>query len=120
MAAVSDCFSIGSTVLCTTCFKEDVEGEVLAYDHQTKMLILSMLVRVDVDREYLKYIYLSLMFLECGSKSSKNLNDIYVLNLELCSNVQVVKECSANFVEDPQKLSLEQVNLLPSLVIPDL
>lgn len=41
--AVNDCFSIGSTVLCTTCFKDEVEGEVLAFDHNTKMLILSIL-----------------------------------------------------------------------------
>ncbi|KNC23772.1 hypothetical protein FF38_13834 [Lucilia cuprina] len=40
MAAVNDCFSIGSTVMCTTCFNEEFEGEVLAFDHNTKMLIL--------------------------------------------------------------------------------
>uniref|UniRef100_A0A1B0AFC0 Uncharacterized protein n=1 Tax=Glossina pallidipes TaxID=7398 RepID=A0A1B0AFC0_GLOPL len=88
MAAVNDCFSIGSTVLCTTCFNEEVEGEVLAFDHQTKMLIL-----------------------KCRSKNAENLNDVYVLNLSLCSNVQVIKECNGNFVDDPQKLSLEQLKL---------
>lgn len=44
MAAV-DCFSIGSTVMCTTCFNEEFEGEVLAFDHNTKMLILSILFK---------------------------------------------------------------------------
>uniref|UniRef100_A0A1A9VNH2 Uncharacterized protein n=1 Tax=Glossina austeni TaxID=7395 RepID=A0A1A9VNH2_GLOAU len=88
MAAVNDCFSIGSTVLCTTCFNEEVEGEVLAFDHHTKMLIL-----------------------KCRSKNAENLNDVYVLNLSLCSNVQVIKECNGNFVDDPQKLSLEQLKL---------
>uniref|UniRef100_A0A1B0FQA7 Uncharacterized protein n=1 Tax=Glossina morsitans morsitans TaxID=37546 RepID=A0A1B0FQA7_GLOMM len=88
MAAVNDCFSIGSTVLCTTCFNEEVEGEVLAFDHNTKMLIL-----------------------KCRSKNAENLNDVYVLNLSLCSNVQVIKECNGNFVDDPQKLSLEQLKL---------
>jgi len=43
--AVNDCFSIGSTVVCTTCFNEEVEGEVLAFDHNTKMLILSILLQ---------------------------------------------------------------------------
>lgn len=43
MAAVGDCFTIGSTVSCTTCFNQNIEGEVLAFDHQTKMLILSIL-----------------------------------------------------------------------------
>lgn len=45
MAAVSDCFSIGSTVACTTCFMKNIEGEVLAFDSQTKMLILSILLQ---------------------------------------------------------------------------
>ncbi|XP_037936697.1 LSM12 homolog A-like [Teleopsis dalmanni] len=88
MAAVNDCFTIGSTVLCTTCFNEEVEGEVLAFDHNTKMLIL-----------------------KCRSKNSESLNDVYVLNLSLCSNVQVVKECNGNFVDDPQKLNLEQLKI---------
>ncbi|EDW57405.1 LSM12 homolog A [Drosophila novamexicana] len=86
--AVNDCFSIGSTVLCTTCFKEEVEGEVLAFDHNTKMLIL-----------------------KCHSKTSGELSDVYVMNLSLCSNVQVTKECNGNFIDDPQKLNLEQVKM---------
>ncbi|XP_004535315.1 protein LSM12 homolog A [Ceratitis capitata] len=88
MAAVNDCFTIGSSVLCTTCFNEEVEGEVLAFDHNTKMLIL-----------------------KCRSKNSEQLNDVYVLNLSLCSNVKVIKECNGNFVEDPQKLNLEQIKI---------
>lgn len=43
MAGVSDCFAIGSTVSCTTCFQQNIEGEVMAFDHLTKMLILSIL-----------------------------------------------------------------------------
>ncbi|KAH8314931.1 hypothetical protein KR074_004008 [Drosophila pseudoananassae] len=85
--AVNDCFTIGSTVVCTTCFNEEVEGEVLAFDHNTKMLIL-----------------------KCRSKSTEELSDIYVSNLSLCSNVQVIKECNGNF-DDPQKLNLEQVKM---------
>lgn len=45
MAGVSDCFSIGSTVACTTCFKQNIEGEVLAFDPSTKMLVLSILLQ---------------------------------------------------------------------------
>ncbi|EDW06499.1 LSM12 homolog A [Drosophila mojavensis] len=86
--AVNDCFSIGSTVICTTCFKEEVEGEVLAFDHNTKMLIL-----------------------QCHSKTSGELSDVYVMNLSLCSNVQVIKECNGNFIDDPQKLNLDQVKM---------
>lgn len=43
MAGVSDYFSIGSTVACKTCYNQEIEGEVLAFDPQTKMLILSIL-----------------------------------------------------------------------------
>lgn len=86
--AVNDCFSIGSTVLCTTCFKDEIEGEVLAFDHNTKMLIL-----------------------KCQPKSVDELSDVYVMNLSLCSNVQVIKECNGNFIDDPQKLNLEQVKM---------
>ena len=42
---VQDCFSIGSTVACTTCYNQNYEGEVLAFDQQTKMLILSILFK---------------------------------------------------------------------------
>lgn len=44
MAGASDWFSIGSTVLCKTCHEQEIEGEVLAFDPQTKMLILSILL----------------------------------------------------------------------------
>lgn len=46
MAAVSDFFSIGSVVWCRTCYNKDVEGEVLAFDPQTKILILSILFSI--------------------------------------------------------------------------
>lgn len=46
MAAVSDFFSIGSVVWCRTCYNKDIEGEVLAFDPQTKILILSILFTV--------------------------------------------------------------------------
>lgn len=48
MAAVSDCFTVGSTVACTTCFHKNIEGEVLAFDPETKMLILSILYKVQI------------------------------------------------------------------------
>lgn len=43
MSSISDCFNIGSMVSCRTCYHKDVEGEVLAFDAQTKILILSIL-----------------------------------------------------------------------------
>lgn len=47
MAGVSDWFSIGSTVACKTCYNKEIEGEVLAFDPQTKMLILSILLQLN-------------------------------------------------------------------------
>lgn len=44
MAGVSDYFAIGSLVACKTCYNTIVEGEVQAFDPQTKMLILSILL----------------------------------------------------------------------------
>lgn len=43
MAGVSDWFSIGSTVACKTCYNVEIEGDVVAFDPQTKMLILRIL-----------------------------------------------------------------------------
>lgn len=51
MAGVSDCFSIGSTVACTTCFKQNIEGEVLAFDPSTKMLVLSILLQNTIKKK---------------------------------------------------------------------
>lgn len=47
MAQVSECFTIGSVVSCVTCLNKELEGEVLAFDQQTKMLILSILCKTD-------------------------------------------------------------------------
>lgn len=48
MAAVSECFSVGSIVSCVTCYKKEIEGEVLAFDFQTKMLVLSILFHHEI------------------------------------------------------------------------
>lgn len=41
MALQTDCFSVGSTVAVTTCYDESIEGQVMAFDLNTKLLILS-------------------------------------------------------------------------------
>lgn len=84
---VQDCFSIGSTVACTTCYNQNYEGEVLAFDQQTKMLIL-----------------------KCASASNTSkLNDVYILNLALCSDVQVKKEVNS-IPDPPQSLNLQRLS----------
>ncbi|KZC08655.1 PREDICTED: protein LSM12 homolog [Dufourea novaeangliae] len=88
MAGANDCFSIGSTVACKTCYKEEIEGEVLAFDPQTKMLIL-----------------------KCPSSSgAPTLNDVHIVNLSLVSEVQVKWEVSPTTSEPPQSLNLQKLN----------
>jgi len=85
MAAVSDCFSIGSTVACTTCFKKEIVGEVLAFDQQARMLIL-----------------------KCATPDSAKLHDVYIVNISLCQDIQVKKEPQA-LPEHPPSLNLTRL-----------
>lgn len=69
MAAVSDCFTVGSTVACTTCFHKNIEGEVLAFDPETKMLILSILYKkpIPIQRQFVEQkSWIKKMFFSCG------------------------------------------------------
>jgi hypothetical protein len=59
MAGVNECFSIGSIVACKTCYNKEIEGEVLAFDPQTKMLILSILLNF---RRTMCNLYMLLIF----------------------------------------------------------
>ncbi|KAJ9592478.1 hypothetical protein L9F63_015894 [Diploptera punctata] len=87
MAGVNECFSIGSIVVCRTCYNKDIEGEVLAFDPQTKMLIL-----------------------KCpASNGQPGLNDVHIINLSLVSDVQVKKEVNT-VPEPPQSLDLYRLN----------
>ncbi|XP_046423820.1 protein LSM12 homolog [Neodiprion virginianus] len=88
MAGVSDWFSIGSTVACKTCYNKEIEGEVLAFDPQTKMLILKCPAT-------------------CGRMS---LNDVHIVNLSLVSDVQVKREVSPTGGDPPQSLNLRRLN----------
>ncbi|XP_014231753.1 protein LSM12 homolog A-like [Trichogramma pretiosum] len=89
MAGVSDYFSIGSTVSCKTCYDKEIEGEVLAFDQQTKMLIL-----------------------KCPSSINQpNLNDVHIVNLSLVSDVQVKHEATSPPTnEQPMSLNLQRLN----------
>ena len=37
----------GTKVVCTTCFDEKIEGEVVAFDYGAKVLIISILFHLD-------------------------------------------------------------------------
>lgn len=46
---MGDCFTIGSIVICKTCYNQEIEGEVVAFDPQSKMLILSILYYIIIN-----------------------------------------------------------------------
>lgn len=83
----SDCFTIGSIVATKTCYNEEIEGEVLAFDPQTKMLIL-----------------------KCPSSSGNpKRHDVNIVNLSLVSDVQIKKEVTST-PDPPQSLNLNRLN----------
>ncbi|CAG9767726.1 unnamed protein product [Ceutorhynchus assimilis] len=87
MAAVSDIFSVGSIVWCRTCYNAEVEGEVLAFEPQNKILIL-----------------------KCSSTNGDpKLNDVQFMNLSLVSELQVKKEGNV-YYELPQNINLQRLN----------
>ena len=46
MAQEGEYFNIGSIVSCTTCYNQKLQGEVLAFDVESKMLAISILPRM--------------------------------------------------------------------------
>jgi len=67
-------FSVGSLVSCKTCHNQVIEGEVLAFDQLTKMLILKSPS-------------------SCGRPCT---NDAHVVNLGQVSDVQVKREVTSS------------------------
>lgn len=55
MAESIDCFNIGSIVNCKTCFNDELQGEVLAYDSEINTILLSILF----------FIYFNAISLKC-------------------------------------------------------
>jgi len=68
--ATDEYFTVGSVVTCTTCLNNQVEGEVLAFDQHTKMLIIK----------------------SPSSSSRATLNNVHMINLSLVSDISVKKE----------------------------
>ena len=83
-------FSVGTIVSCKTCFGEDHEGEVVAFDYQTKIL-----------------------FLKCPSKSGKaNVQDMKMINLDFVEDVVIKKEVTtpANGTQSLTPLNIEKLS----------
>ncbi|XP_052257583.1 protein LSM12-like [Dreissena polymorpha] len=72
-------FTIGSIITCTTCYQQKVQGEVLAFDLQTKMLAI-----------------------KCTPASGKHsVHDVKLFNLAYVSDVQVIKEADKDTSPPP-------------------
>ncbi|XP_002129652.2 protein LSM12 homolog A [Ciona intestinalis] len=76
MAAIApsnDYFYPGSIVKCTTCHGEVIQGEVITFDHDSKILLLK----------------------QPSSCGKSDLNNVSMLNLDLVKSVTLIKECDA-------------------------
>ncbi|KAG8186129.1 hypothetical protein JTE90_022718 [Oedothorax gibbosus] len=83
-------FSVGTIVSCKTCFGDDFEGEVTAFDYQTKIL-----------------------FLKCPSKSGKaNVHDMRMINLDFVEDVVIKKEVTnpVNGTQSLMPLNIEKLS----------
>ncbi|GAB1296892.1 Protein LSM12 homolog [Apodemus speciosus] len=93
-------FSVGSQVSCRTCQEQRLQGEVVAFDYQSKMLALSILhLRGPRGRA------------ECPSSSGKpNHADILLINLQYVSEVEIINDRT----ETPPPLASLNVSKLAS------
>ncbi|XP_006167434.1 protein LSM12 homolog isoform X2 [Tupaia chinensis] len=81
-------FSVGSQVSCRTCQEQQLQGEVVAFDYQSKMLAL-----------------------KCPSSSRKpNHADILLINLQYVSEVEIINDRT----ETPPPLASLNVSKLAS------
>ena len=74
---------------CRTCLDKDIEGEVVAYDAATKMLI----VKSD------------------ATSGRPSLNNIHMLNLSFVSKVEVKKDSGSERPPEPQSLNISRLNM---------
>ena len=84
-----DCFNVGATVSCRTCLDKDIEGEVVAYDAATKMLIVK----------------------SEATSARPSLNNIHMLNLSFVSKVEVKKDTSTERAPEPLSLNISRLNM---------
>ncbi|KAL7630708.1 UNVERIFIED_CONTAM: hypothetical protein RMT77_019082 [Armadillidium vulgare] len=88
MAEANDCFNVGSIVSCKTCFNEDVQGEVLAYDPTINTILL-----------------------KTTSTSGKPTScDVIFVNLKFASQVRVIREAPSTTLPPLPSLNLNKLS----------
>lgn len=136
-----DCFTLGSTVAVKTMHDDLIEGQVMAFDLSTKLLILSksnagkffivilcvfnrasVLSRTFVNNSAADLVitrfntltvangsqYFSSLVLETNSDLPR-LNNVYIVNLLLCKDINVKKEVNGAEQQEPQSINLQKV-----------
>ncbi|XP_071543077.1 protein LSM12 isoform X2 [Panulirus ornatus] len=87
MAESNECFNIGSTVSCKTCFNEELQGEVVAFDPHVKLLTLKA----------------------AASSGRPSLCDIRMVNLSYVSQVTVLREAAGSPLPSLPSLNLTKL-----------
>ncbi|XP_014676510.1 PREDICTED: protein LSM12 homolog [Priapulus caudatus] len=82
-------FSIGSEVKCTTCYGQEMQGQVMAYDLQTKLLALKSPTKN-------------------GSKPGNS--DVRLINLSLVSSVSLIHEEENKTLPAVPNLNFQRLN----------
>jgi len=83
---ITECmFTVGSIVNCVTCFDNQIEGEVIAFDYQKRLLII-----------------------KSNSSSGQNsLNDVNWINLDFVKDINIKKEVKRDDVINTQLPQLD-------------
>jgi hypothetical protein len=87
MATDLEFFNVGTIVSCKTCLDKEIEGEVLAFDANTRMLILKSE--------------------PCSGRT--NQNNVHMLNLSFVSDIHVRRE-SKEKPPEPNSLNIQRLN----------
>ena len=87
MATDLEFFNVGTTVSCRTCLDKEIEGEVIAFDSNTRMLIIK----------------------SDASSGRSSQNNVHMLNLGFVADIQVKRECKDKPIE-PTSLNIGRLN----------
>lgn len=79
-------FTPGQVVTCTTCFEQDLEGEVVAFDYDRRVLVI-----------------------KTPSALQPNHHDVHLVNTDCVSGIEIKKEAK-NGSQPVQKIIVSKVS----------
>lgn len=80
-------FTPGQVVTCTTCFDQDLEGEVVAFDYERRVLVI-----------------------KTPSAQQPTHHDVHLVNTDCVSGIDIKKEAK-NSIQAPQKIEVRKVSM---------